>query len=156
MSFISIYSIHFNWLNVFILVLAIVFVLLSYLLLFNLYFNLFYFKLFVKVKLRFVSAVFMLITTTLFCISWFLSPLHKPLSGSPSASRWQRSPLMWSQGSVGLQSWLNCLAQTRQQPQWSKTELMPGGHEGGAEGQEHFSGHPPCTWGHTHTHKTSG
>ncbi len=77
-------------------------------------------------------------------MSVFLLPLHKPLLVSPSAFRWQRSPLMWSQGSAGLQSWLNCLAQTRQHPHESRTELMPGGHEGDGEGQEHFSGQPLC------------
>lgn len=71
------------------------------------------------------------------------SPRHKPLCGSPLAPRWQRSPLMWSQGWVALQSWLNCLAHTLQQPHESSTELIPGRHKGGDEGHEHLRWHSP-------------
>lgn len=69
------------------------------------------------------------------------SALHRPRRGSPPAPRWQRSPLMWSQGSEALQSSLYCFAQTLQQPQWSSTQLTPRAQRGGEEGQEHSVGH---------------
>lgn len=74
------------------------------------------------------------------------SPRQRPRLGSPPAPRWQRRPLMWSQGSVALQSWLNCMAHVLQQPQESKTELMPAGHDEGDDGHEHSDGHSLCTW----------
>lgn len=73
-------------------------------------------------------------------------PRHSPLSGSPPAPKWQCSPLMWSHGSVALQSSLNCRAQTLQHPQWSVTKLTPSGHSGGKEKQEHSAGHSHSAW----------
>lgn len=77
--------------------------------------------------------------------SCVFSPLHRPRCGSPPAPRWQRRPLMWSQGLSGPQSWLNCCAHTLQQPHSSGTTLTPTGHSGGIRGQEHGVGQSRTT-----------
>lgn len=56
------------------------------------------------------------------------------------APKLHSSPLVWSQGSVRLQSSFSCLAQTLQQPQPSRTTLTPGAQWGISSGHSHMAG----------------
>lgn len=77
------------------------------------------------------------------------SPLQSPRRGSPPAPRWQRRPLMWSQGRSGPQSWLYCWAHTLQQPHSSNTQLTPSGQEGRDGGHEHGREQPRAACGNS-------
>ena len=69
--------------------------------------------------------------------------MPRVVAAAKLAPKLHSSPLVWSQGSVRLQSSFSCLAQTLQQPQPSRATLTPGahlgiscGHSAHTEGQE--------------------
>lgn len=78
--------------------------------------------------------------------SWKVFSLYIPrqmprvVAAAKLAPKLHSSPLVWSQGSVRLQSSFSCLAQTLQQPQPSRTTLTPGAHFGISSGQSHTEG----------------
>ncbi|TNN60024.1 hypothetical protein EYF80_029782 [Liparis tanakae] len=59
------------------------------------------------------------------------------------------SPLWWSHGLTGPQSWFSWAAHTLQHPHPSGTALTPGGQTGGSSGQSHTAGQPAVTWRRT-------
>lgn len=70
------------------------------------------------------------------------TPRQMPRVVAPAklAPKLQSSPLVWSHGSVRLQSSFSCLAQTLQQPQPSRTTLTPGAQWGISSGHSHMAG----------------
>lgn len=72
----------------------------------------------------------------------FYTPRQMPRVVAPAklAPKLHSSPLVWSQGSVRLQSSFSCLAQTLQQPQPSRTTLTPGAQWGISSGHSHMAG----------------
>ena len=75
-----------------------------------------------------------------------LLPLQIPFRAVELAPKLHSSPLVWSQGSVLLQSSLSCLAQTLQQPQESWTSPTPGAHLGASRGQWQAAGQVERAW----------
>lgn len=66
--------------------------------------------------------------------------MPRVVAAAKLAPKLHSSPLVWSQGSVRLQSSFSCLAQTLQQPQPSRTTLTPGAHLGISSGHSHTEG----------------
>lgn len=66
--------------------------------------------------------------------------MPRVVAAAKLAPKLHSSPLVWSQGSVRLQSSFSCLAHTLQQPQPSRTTLTPGAHLGISRGHSHTEG----------------